>query len=429
MILGVTSLAAILMLAFLRVPLGFALLGVSLSGLAWLAGPQLAGSMLAMTISENAFSYDLAVLPMFVLMGNILAATGISDDLFRAANAWLGARRGGLALATMVSCAGFASVSGSSFATAATMSKVAYPPMKSFGYSDKLASATIAAGGTLGILIPPSTILILYGILTETSIGDLFIAGIGPGVLGLLLYALVVVVISHLRPEEAPRAEPQPLDEKLRALSGVWPFALLFLTIIGGIYLKLFTPTEAAGMGAGFAILIAMLLGRLNLKILSEAFRETVMTTVMLYVVLFGAMLLAKLISMSGMGFAVQALVTESGLGPYQTLLAILGIFLVLGCVMESLAIILICVPLFAPVVQAMGMDLVWFGILVVVVTEIGLITPPVGMNVFVLNSCLPGVSMPTIFRGLLPFIAIDVLRLGLLITLPWIALALVNAS
>ncbi|PJE33522.1 Sialic acid TRAP transporter permease protein SiaT [Pseudooceanicola marinus] len=429
MILGVTSLAAILMLAFLRVPLGFALLGVSLSGLAWLAGPQLAGSMLAMTISENAFSYDLAVLPMFVLMGNILAATGISDDLFRAANAWLGARRGGLALATMVSCAGFASVSGSSFATAATMSKVAYPPMKSFGYSDKLASATIAAGGTLGILIPPSTILILYGILTETSIGDLFIAGIGPGVLGLLLYALVVVVISHLRPEEAPRAEPQPLDEKLRALSGVWPFALLFLTIIGGIYLKLFTPTEAAGMGAGFAILIAMLLGRLNLKILGEAFRETVMTTVMLYVVLFGAMLLAKLISMSGMGFAVQALVTESGLGPYQTLLAILGIFLVLGCVMESLAIILICVPLFAPVVQAMGMDLVWFGILVVVVTEIGLITPPVGMNVFVLNSCLPGVSMPTIFRGLLPFIAIDVLRLGLLITLPWIALALVNAS
>ena len=429
MILGVTSLAAILMLAFLLVPLGFALLGVSLSGLAWLAGPQLAGSMLAMTISENAFSYDLAVLPMFVLMGNILAATGISDDLFRAANAWLGARRGGLALATMVSCAGFASVSGSSFATAATMSKVAYPPMKSFGYSDKLASATIAAGGTLGILIPPSTILILYGILTETSIGDLFIAGIGPGVLGLLLYALVVVVISHLRPEEAPRAEPQPLDEKLRALSGVWPFALLFLTIIGGIYLKLFTPTEAAGMGAGFAILIAMLLGRLNLKILGEAFRETVMTTVMLYVVLFGAMLLAKLISMSGMGFAVQALVTESGLGPYQTLLAILGIFLVLGCVMESLAIILICVPLFAPVVQAMGMDLVWFGILVVVVTEIGLITPPVGMNVFVLNSCLPGVSMPTIFRGLLPFIAIDVLRLGLLITLPWIALALVNAS
>ena len=429
MILGVTSLAAILMLAFLRVPLGFALLGVSLSGLAWLAGPQLAGSMLAMTISENAFSYDLAVLPMFVLMGNILAATGISDDLFRAANAWLGARRGGLALATMVSCAGFASVSGSSFATAATMSKVAYPPMKSFGYSDKLASATIAAGGTLGILIPPSTILILYGILTETSIGDLFIAGIGPGVLGLLLYALVVVVISHLRPEEAPRAEPQPLDKKLRALSGVWPFALLFLTIIGGIYLKLFTPTEAAGMGAGFAILIAMLLGRLNLKILSEAFRETVMTTVMLYVVLFGAMLLAKLISMSGMGFAVQALVTESGLGPYQSLLAILGIFLVLGCVMESLAIILICVPLFAPVVQAMGMDLVWFGILVVVVTEIGLITPPVGMNVFVLNSCLPGVSMPTIFRGLLPFIAIDVLRLGLLITLPWIALALVNAS
>ncbi|MFN3276581.1 MAG: TRAP transporter large permease [Paracoccus sp. (in: a-proteobacteria)] len=429
MILGLTALGSILLLAFLRVPLGFALLTVSLGGLSLLFGPALAGSMLAMTISENAFSYELAVLPMFLLMGNVLAATGISGDLFRAANAFLGARKGGLALATMVSCAGFASVCGSSFATAATMSRVAYPSMKAYGYADRLSSATIAAGGTLGILIPPSTVLMLYGILTETSIGDLFIAGIGPGLLGLALYALVVLAICHLRPQDAPRSPAVPWAVKLRALLGVWPFCALFALIIGGIYFRLFTPTEAAGLGAGFAILIPLAQGRLTFAILREAFRDTVTTSVMLYVVLFGAMLLAKLISVSGMGEAIQSLLLGSGLSPVQTLMLILAIFLVLGCVMDTLAIILICVPLFAPIVAAFDMDLIWFGILVVVVTEIGLITPPVGMNVFVLNSCLPGVRMMTIFRGLVPFIAVDVLRLILLAAFPAISLYLVHAT
>lgn len=429
MILGMMALLSILVLAFLRVPLGIALLTVSLIGLSILFGPGLAGNMLAMTISENAFSYDLAVLPMFLLMGNLLAATGISTDLFRAANAFLGARKGGLALATMVSCAGFASVCGSSFATAATMSKVAYPSMKEFGYSDRLSSATIAAGGTLGILIPPSTVLMLYGILTETSIGDLFIAGVLPGLLGLFLYAGVVVLIAHLRPQDAPRSPSVPFAEKMRSLVGVWPFCALFALIIGGIYFRLFTPTEAAGLGAGFAILIPLLQRRLSFAILRKAFAETVTTSVMLYIVLFGAMLLAKLISVSGMGESIQGMLVGSGLSSYETLFCVLAVFLVLGCVMDSLAIILICVPLFAPIILAFDMDLVWFGILVVVVTEIGLITPPVGMNVFVLNSCLPGVRMTTIFRGLIPFIAIDVLRLFLLAAFPAISLYLVHAA
>lgn len=426
MIAGLTALGTILLLSFLRVPVAFSLLSVSLAGLAFQYGPELAGTMLAMTISENAFSYNLAVLPMFVLMGNILGVTGIAHDLFRAANAWFGSLRGGLGIATIISCGGFASVSGSSFATAATMSKVAYPSMEKFGYHDRLSSATIAAGGTLGILIPPSTILVLYGILTETSIGDLFIAGIIPGLLGLVLYVCVVVGIAYFRPEYAPLSPGSSFGEKMRSLSGVWPFALLFSVIIGGLYLKLFTATEAAGIGAGASLLIAGAMGRLSWRILKEAFRETVMTTVMLYMVLFGAMLLTKLITISGLGQAVYGFIEASGLTDLQTLLVVLAVFLVLGCVMDSLAIILICVPLFAPIMVGMDVNLVWFGILVVVVTEIGLVTPPIGMNVFVLNGCLPKVSMPTIFRGLVPFIAVDFVRLGLLVAFPALTLWLV---
>ncbi len=426
MTVGLLSLLAVLVLAFLRVPLAFALLSVSLAGISVVMGWDVARSLVPMTISEAVFSYELAVVPMFILMGNILARSGISDDLFRAANAFLGPVRGGLALSTMVTCAGFSAVCGSSLATAATMSKVAYPSMKRYGYSDQLASATIAAGGTLGILIPPSIILMIYGILTQTNIGDLFVAAVIPGLLGLLMYLGVVYAIACISPQDAPRGERTTTADKLRSLRGVWPFTLLFVLIIGGLYGRLFTATEAAGLGAGLALILSMAQGRMSWQSFRQTFVETATTSVMLYSVLFGALLFAKLISFSGLGEGLLAFVEEAGLGPYQTLAAILLIFLLLGCVMESLAIILICVPLFLPILISHGFDLVWFGIIVVVVTEIALITPPIGMNVFVLKATLPHVRLGAIFRGLFPFVGIDLVRLLLLVAFPSISLWLV---
>jgi tripartite ATP-independent transporter DctM subunit len=427
MTVGLISLAVVLLLAFLRVPLGFSLLAVSIVGISQVNSFEAARTLLPMTLTDAAFSYELAVVPLFILMGNVLSRTGISQDLFRAAYAFLGSIRGGLALATMVTCAGFSAVCGSSFATAATMSKVAYPSMKKYGYSDRLASATIAAGGTLGILIPPSIILMIYGILTQQNIGELFIAGVLPGLLGLAMYLGVIYVIAWLRPADAPRGEKVPMQERLESVKGVWPFVALFLLIIGGLYMGWFTATEAGGMGAGLALVIATVQGRLGWRRFVEVMRETAMTSVMLYVVLFGALLFAKLIAFSGLADELLSLVNNSGLSSFGILMAILSVFLVLGCVMDAMAIILIFVPLFTPTLVAQGYDLVWFGIIVVVLTEIGLITPPVGMNVFVLKANLPKVPVGTIFRGLLPFVAVDLVRLALLVGFPAISLALVQ--
>jgi tripartite ATP-independent transporter DctM subunit len=427
MTVGLIALATVLLLAFLRVPLGFSLLTVSIAGISYLNSFDAARVLVPMTLTNAAFSYELAVVPLFILMGNVLSRTGISEDLFRAAYAFLGAVRGGLALATMVTCAGFSAVCGSSFATAATMAKVAYPSMKKYGYSDRLSSATIAAGGTLGILIPPSIILMIYGILTQQNIGELFIAGMIPGLLGLAMYMAVIYVIAWFRPEDAPRGEAVSMNEKLASIRGVWPFVALFLLIIGGLYLGWFSATEAGGIGAGFALLIAWVQRRLSWARFYEVMRETAMTSVMLYVVLFGALLFAKLISFSGLADSLLQLVEGSGLSPLGVLIAILAVFLILGCVMDAMAIILIFVPLFAPTIVGQGFDLVWFGIVVVVLTEIGLITPPVGMNVYVLKANLPKVPVGTIFRGLLPFVGIDLVRLAILVAFPSISLWLVH--
>ncbi len=416
MIVGFTSMAAVILLAFLRVPLGIALMTVSLAGLSYITSTTTALTLFPMTVSEAVLSYDLAVVPMFILMGNVISRTGIAQDLFRAAYAYLGSVKGGLSLATMVSCAGFGSVCGSSYATAATMAKVAYPSMRRYGYSDGLASATIAAGGTLGILIPPSIIMVIYGIITQTNIGDLFIAGVLPGLLGLSLYMVAILWVAWRRPAEAPQEQRSSWTERIASLRGIWPFLFLFGVIIGGLYAKLFTATEAAGIGAGMSVIVGFLHGRLSLKVLRSVTLETAYTSISLYVVLFGAMMLSKLLTMSGLSVGILDLVNSFGLSGYGLILAILAVFLVLGCV-----------PLFAPVVAAQGFDLVWFGIIVVVVTEIALITPPVGMNVFVLKAVLPDVPVLRIFRGLAPFIAVDIVRLGLLVAFPAISLWLVT--
>ncbi|MCU0762980.1 MAG: TRAP transporter large permease [Hydrogenophaga sp.] len=334
-------------------------------------------------------AFELAVVPLFILMGNVLARTGISEDLFRAANAFLGGVRGGLAL--------------------------------------RLASATIAAGGTLGILIPPSIILMVYGILTQQNIGELFIAGVLPGLLGLAMYMAVIYAIAVLKPEHAPRGERATAQERWASLAGVWPFVTLFLLIIGGLYMGWFTATEAGGIGAGLALLIATVQRRMGWSRFATVMKETAYTSVMLYVVLFGAMLFSQFISFSGLADELLGLVNGSGLSRMGILLAILAVFLLLGCVMDAMAIILIFVPLFLPTLVAQEFDLVWFGIIVVVLTEIGLITPPVGMNVFVLKANLPKVPVGAIFRGLLPFVGVDVLRLAVLVGFPSISLVLLQ--
>jgi tripartite ATP-independent transporter DctM subunit len=423
MIVGSIAMAAAIFLAFLRVPLAFALLATSIIGLGVVINWNTALLLLPMTISDAVLSYDLAVVPMFILMGNVISRTGIASDLFKAAYAFVGHVRGGLALSTMVACSGFAAVSGSSYATAATMAKVAYPSMKKYGYSDELATGTIAAGGTLGILIPPSIIMVIYGILTQTNIGHLFIAGVVPGLFGLALYMIAVRVVAALNPDQAPKGDMTPWRDKVKALAGVWPFMLLFGLIIGGLYGKLFTPTEAAGMGAGISILIAFGTGRLRVSAFRAVIVETIYTTVALYSVLFGALMLSKLLTMSGLAFGVLDLVQSTGLQGTSLIFVILLVFLVLGCVMDSMAIILIFVPLFAPIVVAQGFDLVWFGVIVVVATEIAMITPPIGMNVFVLKAVLPDVAIQKIFKGLFPFIIADIVRLGVLVIFPAITL------
>jgi len=429
MSIGILAIVAVLILSFLRVPLGFSLLTVSLVPAEKIMDTEVALSLLPMTISEAVLSYELAVVPMFILMGNVISRTGISRDLFTSANAFFGHIRGGLSLSTMVACAGFSAVCGSSYATAATMSKVAYPSMRSYGYSEGLATATIAAGGTLGILIPPSIILVIYGILTQSNIGDLFIAGVVPGLLGLVMYMGCIYLISVLNPATAPQGERMDWKIRLSSLKGVWSFLFIFALIIGGLYLKWFSPTEAAGIGAGIALLVAALSGKLSLKTLREVLLETAYTSVALYSVLFGALLFSKLISYSGLADGILETVQAAGVEGVGLIIMILLVFLLLGCVMDSLAIILIFVPLFSPLIMAQGFDLVWFGIVVVVATEIALITPPIGMNVFVLRAALPDVPVATVFKGLLPFIMTDVLRLALLITFPGIALWLVALS
>lgn len=429
MTIGMLAIIAVLVLSFLRVPLAFSLLTVSLVSISLLMGFDVALTLLPMTISEAVLSYELAVVPMFILMGNVISRTGISKDLFLSANAFFGHIRGGLSLSTMVACAGFSAVCGSSYATAATMSKVAYPSMRRYGYSEGLATATIAAGGTLGILIPPSIILVIYGILTQTNIGDLFIAGVLPGLLGLAMYMACIWIISLLKPDSAPRGETTDWKTRLSSLKGVWSFIFIFALIIGGLYLKWFSPTEAAGIGAGIALMVATLSGKMNLKVLREVLLETAYTSVALYTVLFGALLFSKFISYSGLADGILEFVQAAGVEGIALLVMILLVFLVLGCVMDSLAIILIFVPLFAPLIVAEGHDLVWFGIVVVVATEIALITPPIGMNVFVLRATLPDVPIATIFKGLLPFVLTDIVRLILLILFPVIALGLVELS
>ncbi len=435
MLEGLLGFAAVLALVMVRIPIAFAMGFVGMVGFMFESGYRASISMTARLIIDTSQDYGLSVVPLFILMGLFVNKAGISRELYAASNAFLGHFRGGLAMATIVACGGFAAISGSSLATAATMSKVAMPEMRRFGYSDKLSTASIAAGGTLGILIPPSVILVIYGLLTETSIGKLFVAGIIPGLLGVLLYLAAVRFTVWRDPDAGPAGAKASLKERLATLKDVWAVLLLFFLVIGGLYgvfdvppLNLsFSPTEAAGMGAMGAFLIALARRRLTLAEALEALRETAMTAASLFAVLIGAWIFSNFVNIAGLPAALSGIVTAYSLAPWMVMGLILLIYIALGCVFESLSMLLLTVPIFFPLVTELGYNPIWFGIIVVVVTEISLITPPVGLNVFVLRAMVGDVSTGTIFKGVTPFWMVDILRLIILLTLPGLVLLLPN--
>ncbi|SUB01331.1 Neu5Ac permease [Pannonibacter phragmitetus] len=405
------------------IPISFALAAVGTAGTVAIIGLNPALSLLGQTFFDNSRSYSLSILPLFLMMGNFVVQSGIAQDLYNAAYAWLRHRRGGLAVATVFACGGFSSVCGSSLATASTMAKIALPSMRKYGYPDGLSTASIAAGGTLGILIPPSVILVFYGIMTQQDIGKLFLAGIVPGIIGILGYALAVIISVRIGKLDLPVEPKLPLMDRIRALKGISGAMLLFVFVMGGIYLGVFTPTESAGMGAAGAFLLVIIQRRLNLRQTVLTLYETAKTTAVMFFILFGALTFTNYVNLSGMTQDIQALLNSVGNHPMLIILMITAIYLLLGCVLEGLSMITLTIPVFYPIVAASGFDLIWFGIYVVIVTEVSYITPPVGLNAFVLRSVVRDVSLGTIFRGLGVFVAVDVGRIALILAFPAIVL------
>ncbi len=415
--------ALIFGLALLRVPLAFAMGLVGVGGMTWTRGWDPALARAAQVVYETGFAYTLSVIPLFILMGNFVARAGLAHELFEAAYAFVGHVRGGLAHATIAACAGFGAICGSSIATAATMSRVAYPSMKKLGYSDSLATGVLAAGGTLGIMIPPSTIMVIYGIITETNIGKLFAAGVIPGLLSAAALMLCVSVMTARDPDHAPPGVRSSWPERWRALRGIWGVALLVIVVLGGIYGGFFTATEGAGFGAAGAFLFALARRRLTWAILYQVLVESARTTAMLFTLLIAATMFANFVNFTTMPGELKHWITHLGLSPVMIISAMMLIYVVLGTVMEELTMVLLTIPLFFPIVTALGFDPVWFGVLIVMIVQIGLISPPVGMNLFVLNALLPGVGLGQIFRGCWPFVAVMILMLALLIAFPPLSL------
>jgi C4-dicarboxylate transporter, DctM subunit len=414
---------AIFGLALLRFPLAFSMGLVGLVGIGITRGWAPAFASTAQVVYETGFAYTLSVIPLFILMGNFVARAGLAHELFHAAYTFIGHRRGGLAHATIAACAGFGAICGSSIATAATMSKVAYPSMKKLGYSDALSTGVIAAGGTLGIMIPPSTIMVIYGIITETHIGKLFAAGVIPGVLTAILMMIAVVLMTWHDPEHAPAGEKFTWAQRLQALRGIWGVLLLVVIVLGGIYGGFFTATEGAGMGAMGAFLFALARRALNWKTLLEVLIESARTTGMLFTLLIAATIFANFVNFTSMPMELKEWITHLGLSPIMIVGAMMVIYILLGTVMEELTMVLLTIPLFFPIVVELGFDPVWFGVLIVMVIQIGLISPPVGMNLFVINTLLPKVGLGNIFRGVWPQVLVLIITLAILLAFPGISL------
>jgi len=419
----------LLTMLFIGVPLGMGLMTVGYFGFAYVHphGFTAANSVAGQQILELALNFQFSVLPLFILMGVFVARAQLSDDLYEASNRWLGHFRGGLAMATVAACGGFAAVSGSSAATAATMAKVAVPSMRKYGYGDSLSAGTVAAGGTMGILIPPSGALIIYGLLTEEDIAKLFVAGIIPGLITIAAYITVIKIVTLIWPTMGPPGDRSSWNERLRSLYKIWGVLFLFFLIMGGIFFGIFTSTEAGGIGATGALVFAIIRRRMSWKIFYESLAEAAITTAMIFTVAFGALILNQFVNMSGMPQVVLALIDSLDATPLQVVLVIMAFYVLLGMFIEGVAMIFLTVPIFVPVI--MGLDfgfsdvLIWWGIVLVMVVEISLITPPIGLNVFILKSMLPDVPLSKIFKGIAPFFCADLFRLAIVVIFPAVAL------
>jgi tripartite ATP-independent transporter DctM subunit len=422
---AILGFVTLFVLMLLRVPVGMAMGLVGVTGFSYLVNGDAALKIVGHTSMRTVTDYTFGVIPMFLLMGAFVSNSGMSRELFRAANAFLGHLKGGLGIATIAACAGFAAISGSSVATAATFSTVAYPEMRRFNYPQSFATGVIAAGGTLGAMLPPSTVLAVYGIITEQDIGKLFIAGILPGALAATMYITTVAIIGAARPGFLPSGPRTPWRERLSALRDIWATLLLFCFVIGGLYGGLFTPTEAGGMGAGGAFIIGVLRGRLNRADIRRSLLQATRTAAAVFTVLIGALLFGYFLTVTQTPQKVTAFLTGLGIGSYGVLGLIMLMYLVLGCLMDALAMVILTVPIIFPVIKELGFDPIWFGVIIVMTVELGLIHPPVGMIVFVIKSVIQDVTFATIFRGVLPFIITDLLRLIILIAFPIIALFL----
>ena len=417
------SFVVLFALMLLRVPIGMAMGLVGVSGFAYLTGGGPALKIVGHTTMRTVTDWNFAVIPLFLLMGAFATTSGMSRELFRGANAFLGHLRGGLGIATIAACGGFAAICGSSVATAATFSKVAYPEMRRYGYPQSFATGVIAAGGTLGIMIPPSTVFAVYGLITEQDVGKLFIAGIIPGILAVFMYMATITIISMVKPQFLPAGERANWAERRAALRDIWATLLLFVFVIGGIYGGLFTATEAAGMGAGGAFIIGVARGRLSLIDIKRSLLETTRTTAAVFTILIGALLFGYFLTITQTPQKLTMFLTDLGIGRYGVLMLIMLMYLLLGCLMDALAMIILTIPIIFPVIKALGFDPIWFGVLIVMTVELGLIHPPVGMNIFVIKSVVDDVKISTIFYGVLPFIVTDLLRLAILIAFPILAL------
>lgn len=427
--LGLLGLVVLIVLIAIRMPIAYAMILVGGVGTMILNEPRIFLAQLK-NLAYSQFSiYDLSVLPMFVLMGNIASRAGLSRDLFRASNAWIGWMRGGVAMSAIAACAGFGAVCGSSLATASTMGQVALPELRRYRYSPTLATGTLAAGGVLGILIPPSVVLVVYSVVVEASIVTMFIAAFVPGVIALALFLLTIAIYVRVYPASGPRGDPVPRAEFIEATLRVAPVLAIFGIVIGGIYFGFFNPTPAAAVGVVLVLVYGIATRTVDWPGLRAALLDTARTTGMIYLILLGAQMLNIFMARGGVPQAAAAIMVESGLPPMATLILLLAALIVLGCLMDSLSMILLAIPFFWPVVSAMDFGMTpeelktWFGILALVVVELGLITPPVGMNVYVINNLAKDVPMMDTFRGVMPFFFAELVRVGLLLAFPALTL------
>lgn len=422
-LIGLIGIILILVLMLLRVSVGLTLMLVGFFGLAVLNTWDSALAQLSSSAYATANNYGLSVLPLFILMGMFISNTGLGHDLFRAVDRWIGHLRGGLAMATIGASSIFSSISGSANATTATLARICIPEMERYKYKTPFASAAVAAGGTLGALIPPSVLLIIYGALTSEPIGQLLIAGIIPGISMALLFMLLIYFQVRLNPELAPqRVEKVSLSEKIASLKSVWPFLLIFIVSIGGIYQGFFTPTEAGGVGAFSALVVSLIMRRITFKQIVASLQETMSITVMIFLVLIGASLFSRFLALSRIPVYITNKIEGFSVSPIVILLLIIGVYIVLGMFLEGIAILVLTVPIIYPIIIDLGFDGIWFGIIMIILINIGVLTPPLGLTVYIISGIVPHVPITNLFRAVIPVIFVMLLFIVLLIIFPEIA-------